>query len=145
MVLAGEGDTVAVLRHARRLGIEARLDLPGWVDPQQRANLLARAAVFVLPSWQEQMPLVVLEALAAGAPVVATAVGAIPEMLLYGRAGIVVPPNAHPRLSAAILCIMDDNILADMYSVCGLARARSEYYVDSVLLRLRRRYEELAA
>ncbi|MES2901038.1 MAG: glycosyltransferase [Pseudomonadota bacterium] len=145
LILAGEGNKDAVLAHARHLGIADRIVLPGWVGDIERAALLARAAVFVLPSWHEQMPIVVLEAMAAGTPVVATAVGAIPEMLLYGGVGKLVPARDSAKLASAILCIMDDNILADMYSVSGLARARSEYMVEVVLQRLQRRYEELAA
>lgn len=145
LILAGEGDTTGVLALAQALDIAHRLELPGWIDAARKADMLASAAVFVLPSWHEQMPMVVLEAMAAGTPVVATAVGAIPEMLLHGSAGSIIAPRDIGCMSASILRIMDDNILADMYSMTGLERVRSEYMVESVLQRLRRRYEELAA
>lgn len=145
LVLAGDGDGAAVMARAAQLGVAASVHLAGWVDAQERARLLAAAAVFVLPSWHEQMPMVVLEAMAAGTPVVATGVGAIPDMLGHGKCGIVVAEHDTNAVCASILRIMDDNILAQNYSANGLLRVESEYSVESVLSRLRRRYEELAA
>lgn len=143
LVLAGDGDGAAVMARAQQLGVAGSVDLAGWVDAPKRAQLLACAAVFVLPSWHEQMPMVVLEAMAAGTPVVATKVGAVPDMLAHGECGIVVAEHDTNALCASILRIMDDNILADMYSARGLERVQSEYMVERVLSRLRRRYKEL--
>jgi len=145
LVLAGDGDGAAVMARAAQLGVAGSVHLAGWVDAPERARLLARAAVFVLPSWHEQMPMVVLEAMAAGTPVVATQVGAVPDMLAHGECGIVVAEHDTIAVCASILRIMDDNILAELYSARGLARVKSEYLVESVLNRLRRCYKELAA
>lgn len=147
LVLAGEGDRAAVLALAGRLGIGDRLLLPGWVGESERAALLSTAALFVLPSHEEQMPMVLLEAMACGTPIVASDVGAIPQMLVDGnnnKFGIVVPVKNIDHLAAAILKILNDNILADTFSAGGLERVQSEYLVEKVLNRLRRRYEELA-
>lgn len=145
LVLAGEGDSAALLALAARLGISHRLVLPGWVEPVQRAVLLAGAGVLVLPSYHEQMPMVLLEAMACGIPVIATKVGAIPEMLANGKCGILLPVKDTEQLAASIICMMHDNILADRLSACGSERVRSTYAVGKVIERLKRRYEELAA
>ncbi|MES2317538.1 MAG: glycosyltransferase family 4 protein [Pseudomonadota bacterium] len=145
LVLAGEGEGAAVSALAAQLGIGASVVLPGWVDQRQRAGLLASAAVLVLPSYQEQMPMVLLEAMAAGIPVIATSVGAIPEMLAHGKCGILLPVKDTEQLAASILRIMRDSIHADRLSACGLERVKTIYMADIVIERLRRRYEELAA
>lgn len=145
LVLAGEGERDAVLALASELGILARLSLPGWVDAAQKAHLLATAAVFVLPSHHEQMPMSLLEALAAGAPVVASNAGAIPRIVHHEHCGFVIPAKDIGALAAAILRILEDNVLADSFSRCGRERVASDYRVETVLVRLRRRYEELAA
>lgn len=145
LVLAGEGDQAALAALAARLGIADRLVLPGWVDAPARAALLASAAVLVLPSYNEQMPMVLLEAMACGTPVIATKVGAIPEMLDNGKCGILLAEKDTEQLTASILCIMHDNILADTLSARALERVETTYLAALVIERLRRRYEEFAA
>ena len=145
LVLAGEGQRGAVEALASELGILARLSLPGWVDDAHKAQLLATAAVFVLPSHHEQMPMSLLEAMAAGTPVVASDAGAISCIVQHERCGFVIPAKDIGALAASILRILEDNVLADSFSRCGLERVTSEYKVETVLVRLRRRYEELAA
>ena len=143
LVLAGDGNPALPRQLAAALGVADQVTLPGWVDADQRAALLATAGVFVLPSHHEQMPMSLLEAMAAGTPVIASAVGAIPDMLGHGRYGTVVHAGNIDELAAAILEMLQDNILAENFSARGLERVKSEYHVEKVLARLRRRYEEM--
>jgi glycosyltransferase involved in cell wall biosynthesis len=143
LVLAGDGEQAPLRALAADLGVADCVRLPGWVDCAARAALLARAGVFVLPSHHEQMPMSVLEAMAAGTPVVATRVGAIPALLAHGRYGTLVQPGNCDELAAAILKMLQDNILAENFSASGLERVKSDFHADTVLARLRRRYEEL--
>ncbi|MFP5392038.1 MAG: glycosyltransferase family 4 protein, partial [Gammaproteobacteria bacterium] len=145
LMLGGDGDVAAVETLARELGVAGAVTCPGWVGPAEKAVLLARAAVFVLPSHFEQMPMTILEAMSYGTPVVATDVGAIPDMLAHGKSGSVVPIKEIDELAASILRILTDNIRTDTLAMRGLERVQSEYMVETVILRLRRRYEELAA
>lgn len=145
LVLAGEGETGQVRALARELGILGQLVLPGWVDAHARAALLAGAAAFVLPSHNEQMPMSLLEAMAAGTPVIASDAGGIPEILCHGSCGFVIPVKDIEALTGALSRVLDDNIQADTLSARGLERVKSEYLAEIVMLRLRRRYEELAA
>lgn len=143
LVLAGDGDPAPLRGLAAALGVLDSVSMPGWVDAAQRAALLATAALFALPSHHEQMPMSLLEAMAAGTPVVASDAGAIPAMLEHGRYGTVVPAGDIDKLAASLLKILQDNILAEIFSARGLERVQSVYHVDIVLARLRRRYEEL--
>ena len=63
--------------------------------------------IFVLPSWIEGLPVTILEAMAAGKPVVATSVGGVPELVLDGETGILVPPHDVPSLSEAIMSLLN--------------------------------------
>ncbi|HSN19646.1 MAG TPA: glycosyltransferase family 4 protein [Usitatibacter sp.] len=109
---AGEGDLDALRRHARALGIEDRLALRGWIGPRERDRLLARACVFVLPSHAEALPMSVLEAMAAGCPVIASAVGGIPDLIEHGVNGLLVPPGAPRVLGEALRSLLADPELA---------------------------------
>ena len=144
LVLGGDGDAAGVMALAKKLQIENFVKCLGWVGPDEKPALLKRAAVFVLPSHFEQMPMTILEALSFGTPVVGTNVGAVADMLAHGNSGSVVPPKEIAVLAASILRIMTDNIRTDMMAVRGLERVKSEYMVETVIHRLRRRYEELA-
>lgn len=93
-------------RLADHLGIGARCRFEGPCHnvPQR----LATSALLVLPTRHEALPLCVLEAMRAGLPVVASAVGGVPEAVLDGHTGRLVPPNDPGSLSVAIAALLDD-------------------------------------
>jgi glycosyltransferase involved in cell wall biosynthesis len=93
-----------LLALAGELGLEKRLEAPGHV-PTEAA--LAQLRVFVLCSYMENAPMSLLEAMAAGIPVVATAVGGVPEIVADG-AGLLVPPGDATALACAISGLLDD-------------------------------------
>jgi glycosyltransferase involved in cell wall biosynthesis len=110
----------------------ARADIP---------ELLAAADLFVLSSDWEGHPLAVMEALAAGLPVVATAVGGVPEQVDEGRTGLLVPPGDPSALAAALLRLLPD---APRRGEMG-ERAREQAAARFSVERMTRSYEELYA
>ncbi len=102
MVFIGEGSFERTLRaRSRALQISDRLTFAGAQDPYQVARWLGAANVLLLPSYAEGCPNVIIEALSAGRPVVATNVGGIPE-LVDDRCGILVPPRDPDALATAL-------------------------------------------
>lgn len=87
-------------------GIAERFHLPGTVPDAYR--LLHGADLFILPSRKEGLPYALLEAQAAGLPIVASEVGGIPAALANGRAGLLVPPGAPGDIAAAATSLLDD-------------------------------------
>jgi len=102
--IAGSGEHEAALRGtARRLGLgEERVRFLGRASAGQVRELLGRAAALVVPSIYEGMPLVVLEAMEAGVPVVASRVSGIPEVVVDGETGWLVPPEDPEALAEAL-------------------------------------------
>ncbi len=102
----------------------------------QHAEIMATfaaTAVAVVPSrWQEPLGLVAVEAMAAGTPVVATRVGALPEVVEHGKAGLVVPPNDPSALAAALDEMVGDPTRAGQYGAYGSVKARD--YRSSVVV-----------
>lgn len=144
LMLCGLGSARKQLEQmALENGLASRVVFPGWVDGEEKARLLGRAGVFVLPSYAEGMPMSVLEAMAAGTPVVATRVGAVPEMLENGNSGFVVEAGRVDELAEAILAALDGSRSAQL-SARALARVREFYSADVVLDRLRWQYAKLA-
>jgi glycosyltransferase involved in cell wall biosynthesis len=105
-------------------------------------SLLASATVSVMPSLNEALSNVLLESMAAGAPVVATRVGGTPEALLDGKTGLLVPPADSAALVAAIARLLEDpglaarlgqaarQVIADRFSVERMVRATEQLYLD---------------
>jgi glycosyltransferase involved in cell wall biosynthesis len=119
--LAGPGDIDAYRAQAQALGIADRITFPGWQDQAQVRELLASADMMVLPSFEEGLPLAILEALALGTPVIATPVGAIPEVLTHDADIVLTPPGDAPKLAAAIARLADDASLRQSLCDKGLA------------------------
>ena len=110
VVLVGDGPQRAALeRQAGHLGPD-RVHFQGFVPHAEVPAWLTAADVLVLPSIYEELGSVLLEAMAAGLPVVASAVGGIPDAL--GDAGRLVPPSDPVALAAAVDELLDDPALA---------------------------------
>ncbi len=107
LVLVGEGRERARLERQReRLGLRDCVHLLGFRTDV--AQLLGEAAVFVLPSLSEGLPNAVLEAFAAGTPVVASAVGGLPEVVEEGETGYLIPPRDPRALADRIAACLQD-------------------------------------
>ncbi|MCU1357174.1 MAG: glycosyltransferase [Acidimicrobiales bacterium] len=102
----------------------------GWVDDQQRLALMRAASVVAYPSRYEGFGLVPLEALAVGTPVVATAVGALPEVL--GDAAPLVAPGDGAALAAAIDQVLTDDELRATLLARGAERVAAYRWEDTV-------------
>jgi glycosyltransferase involved in cell wall biosynthesis len=108
VTLAGGGDVEAYEAKARQLGIGSFVRFAGWSDQQQVARLMARADVLVLPSYDEGLPLVILEALANGVAVVCSPVGEIPTVLSDGVNALFVQPGDVAGIAAGLRRVLQD-------------------------------------
>ena len=109
LVLGGVGDVEEARALARELGVEGSVEMPGWIVGEAKDALMKRAWVFALPSHYEALPMSVLEAQAAGIPVVATRVGGIPAAVEDGRTGILLEPRDVAGLEPALAGLLGDS------------------------------------
>lgn len=145
LLLCGDGQRDETRALVATLGLQASVDLPGWVDARERAALLDTATVFVLPSHAEGLPMSLLEAMAHGAPVVATAVGGIPEAVRDGVDGVLVAPGDTGALAAAVLGLLADPDARMRLGAAGRERVRTEFSSTRMIATLEDLYEKLAA
>lgn len=129
--VVGRGDVDAYRRCAQSMGVDGAVRFVGEVPDV--ASYLAEADLFVLPSWWEGLPNAVLEAMAAGLPVVATAVGGAQEPIVDGVTGRLVPPHAPEALARAVVEVMTDPARARAMGAAGRARAAAEFSVDRMV------------
>lgn len=130
----GDGPLANTLsKEADRLGISHHCE---FVGSQPRANLGAyykRADCFILPSISEGLPVVILEALASGLPVVASHVGGIPDAVQHGKTGFLVPPCDAMALANAIVRVCEDVDLRK--SMSKKAKKKAEFFAWPCLLK----------
>jgi glycosyltransferase involved in cell wall biosynthesis len=128
LVIAGDGPEATNLRRlVKKLEIEGSVLMLGSLPHRRVLKLMAAADVFVLPSLMESFGLVLLEAMMAGAPIVCTRVGGVPEVIENGVNGLMVPPADDDALASAILTILNDRELAKRLSRNGLKIARERF------------------
>lgn len=123
--LAGEGrERQKVEEFIKRLGIENQVDFLGWVQMGSALQQEYRSAdVFVLPSYSETGPKVVVEAMANGLPVVASNVGSVRWFVQHGKTGFVVPPHDVAAIKDAVHRILTDEFMRRRMAKAGLVRA----------------------
>ncbi|MEP6768407.1 MAG: glycosyltransferase family 4 protein [Acidobacteriota bacterium] len=112
-------------RRARELGLAGRAAFLGHVPFERLASEYGRASVFCLPSRQEGFGIVFLEAMAAGLPIVAARAAAVPELVVDGESGILVPPGDAEALAAALGRLLSDPAERKRLSERGRHRVRS--------------------
>jgi glycosyltransferase involved in cell wall biosynthesis len=120
-----------LVRLSRELGLSEAVCFRGFVD--QPFRQWSGARVYVQPSRREGFGLAAAEAMASGLPVVATSVGGLTDLLDFGRAGVLVPPDDPPALAGAIKALLDDQEGCDRVANAGRARAAAEYTVDAMV------------
>jgi glycosyltransferase involved in cell wall biosynthesis len=105
--------------------------------------LLRQVAVSVLPSLSEGLSNVVLEAMAAGVPVVATAVGGTPELITHGETGLLVPPRDAHALAGAVASLLADPARAQALGAAARRTVAARFSLQAMVRETERLYEQL--
>jgi glycosyltransferase involved in cell wall biosynthesis len=128
---------------ADALGISSRVNWLGFRDDVPA--VLAASDVFALPSVDEPFGRAIVEAMACEQPVVATRSGGVPEIVVQGETGLLVPPGEHRELAAALLTLVRDVDLRQRMGRAGRARAMTLFDVHRTAQRVQDLYQEMLA
>jgi glycosyltransferase involved in cell wall biosynthesis len=131
-LIAGVGPQLEQLEaDARALGVDARVRFLGYRTDVQ--HLLSISDMFILPSLCEGLPLSVLEAMAAGKPVIASSLPAIEEAVVHGCTGLLVPPRDPSALARAITELASDSCLAYTLGFAASADVKARFSRQSMI------------
>lgn len=131
LVLVGDGPARGTLEEqVLRLGLGISVVFAGFRSPADA--YVTACDVLVQPSLTEGMPNAVLEAMAAGRPVIASRVGGVPELVVDGETGLLVPPAEPDALARAIVVLLDDPDLGARLGAAAALRARTMFSLESV-------------
>jgi len=134
--VAGDGDVATFRSRVAELGLEERISLPGWLDPEAVEALLCRSHVLVLPSHAEGLPMSVIEAFSAGIPAVSSTVGGLEEVVRHEENGLVVTPGDVTGLVDALCRLHDDEPLRRKLADGALMTWREGHSIDRYAHRL---------
>jgi len=142
LLLVGEGDQrAAISQTIRDRRLQGTVTLAG--TRKDIADLLAASDVFLMSSISEGIPLTVIEAMAAHRPVVATAVGGLPELVEHGVTGFLAPPRDYAALAAALIWLHEDRQLRESMAERAAQQAAEKFSLDGMLNSYRKVYREV--
>jgi len=128
LTLVGDGPMRGELEdQARDLDVDGIVRFTGALEHQEVGNEYANADVFVLPSYWEGIPVVIIEAMAAGVPVISTRITGIPELITDGENGLLVPTGQSEPIALAILRLYEDRSLMDQFATASRKKVEQEY------------------
>lgn len=143
LVMGGDGELDEARRFAESLGISAHLELAGWVTGKDKQALLSKASVYVLPSYHEGLPMSVLEAMAAGLPVVSTRVGGIPEAIRDGVNGFLLEPGDIDMLVDRLRTLLNDVGLRRRMGEAAREHVQYNFSTEVIVPRIEEIYGQL--
>jgi glycosyltransferase involved in cell wall biosynthesis len=131
LTIAGDGpDRSTIEQQIARLGLQQHVRILGYQSEGQVRDLLAQSDVFAMASFAEGIPVVLMEAMASGVPVVAPSIAGIPELVEDGRSGFIVPPADPGSLADGIDRLLRDPELRSRFATEGRAKVEREFTLD---------------
>ena len=137
LTLIGDGPDRAELEtKSRDLGLNDRCDFVGYKSQSEVADALSESAVFVLPSFAEGVPVVLMEAMAAGLPVLTTQIAGIPELVENGVSGTLVPPGDTQALTRALKDLLSPSTDRAAMGQAGRSKVTQEFNIKTEAAKL---------
>ena len=135
-IIAGDGEIERTRSELEQRGLSARVTLTGWVDTVTVDQLLGQADILVLPSFDENLPMSVIEGMGHALAVVATPVGAVPDIIKDGETGLLVPAGDVESLARALARLVKDPVLRRHLGTQARTFHRAHLNIDTYLPRL---------
>lgn len=136
LTMGGNGQLSETRSRIAELGLSDRISVPGWLDAEASEQVLKNADIVVLPSYNENLPMSVIEGMGAGAAVVSTPVGAVTDIMTNEVNGLIVQPGDVEGLAAALDRLIGDPELRDRLGENARSTHREMLDIRSYLPRL---------
>lgn len=144
LLIGGNGEVENARKVAQMLDLGASVEFLGWIDGDRKEELLKSADTFVLPSYNEGLPMSVLEAMSWGVPVVTTRVGGIPELITDGVNGFLIDAGDQKELSNALIKLGNNLYIRRSLGEAGYSRVKESFSDVAVLPKLEALYSDIS-
>jgi len=147
LLMAGRVDELRteLENQAAGLGISSKIEWLGHVDYDEVPGLFRRMGVSAMPSTREAFGMAAIESQAIGVPVVASTVGGLPEVVVDGQTGLLVPPDDPPALARALIRVLSDRKLRHRLGRQGRAHVEANFDFNATVDRMVATYEEMVS
>lgn len=128
-VVGDGGEREEIKAIAQSLNLANHIDFVGYKSQTEVREYLQTSDIFVLPSFAEGVPVVLMEAMAAGVPVLTTQIAGVPELVTHGNSGWLVPPGNVASLTEGLAALIDDADLRNRFGKAGQEKVAAEFNV----------------
>lgn len=142
-VLAGDGDLEKLNRNIKEKNIGKHIEVLGWINTQQRDEVLKKTIIYVLPSYNEGMPMSVLEAMSYGIPTISTYVGGIPKIIDNNENGILIHAGDIKALEDSIIFLIENSDVRERISKNAYESINRKFSIDNNINELLEIYNEV--
>ena len=143
LIAAGDGEREEVERFAKLMGVRENIEIPGWIDQKQARKLRRKSWIYVMPSYNEGLPMSILEAMSSGLPVISTPVGGIPDAVSDGVEGLLIEPGNVEQLAESIVRLLEDNALRRQMGLAAEEKIRNTFSTESTVPQIEAIYQEI--
>ncbi|MCD4663977.1 MAG: glycosyltransferase family 4 protein, partial [Bacteroidales bacterium] len=140
--ICGSGEENKLENKIKEYDIQSKITFHGWIGLYEKDIILRKTKIFILPSYNEGLPMVLLEAMSYGIPIISTPVGGIPE-LVEKENGFLVKPGDISSLKEKIQCLLGDSALRKQISINNYNKIKEKFSMDYTFNRLGRIYSEI--
>jgi len=142
-LFVGNGEIEKVQKICKDKGIETQVICAGWAEENEKSAFLKESDMLVLPSYNEGLPMAILEAMAYGLPVISTRVGGIPEIITEGENGFLIEPGDITALKNSIVSLLDSEKLRKEMGEKNRKKIEESFNINDVSLKIKNEYEKL--
>ncbi|MFB7138931.1 glycosyltransferase family 4 protein [Gottfriedia sp. NPDC056225] len=142
-ILGGTGDVELINELLQKYGVEKNVLFPGWVRGEDKDRLLKQSDIFFLPSYNEGMPMSILDAMGYGMPIVSTNVGGIPKLVQFEKNGYTLEPGDTVGFAKAIIELLINPEKLQTYGLNSYEIVKSDYSLERHLNLLKIIYNRL--
>ena len=141
--LYGDGNIKELEKLITENNLQKKIKINGWISGNKKDKVLQNSDILILPSYNEGLPISILEAMAVGLPVISTPVGGIPEAIEDGLDGFLIQPGDYKALAKKIDLLANDKSLREQMGQKSYKMAKEKFDVNIMLEQLRNIYNDL--
>lgn len=143
VIIYGDGEVEKYRNLVEGLGLKEKVRFPGWISGECKINALKDADMFVLPSYNEDLPISIIEAMAFQLPIISTTTGSIREQVYEGVNGFIITPGDRIALVDALRILIEDAEEREHMGKMSYRIFKEKYDQDLVLKQISELYDEL--
>lgn len=142
-ILAGDGEVDQVRQFVTDNDLKSLIEVPGWVASDQKKKYLEASDILILPSYNEQMPMSILEAMGYGCPIIATNIAGIPDMVAHGENGFLFEPGHVDDMTLALKTLCSNTALREQMGKKSFEFVKDKFETTKIVSQLVSIYQTL--